>query len=119
MTDFKRLENEPLIGITGSLWTDNIKLWNAVIFGVEDTRFKDDIFKLTFEFAEKYLHKPPIFYTYTMQQDIPKKMTIAGLNPDITEAVVFQELKAKQIKVNQVVQIKKKESDGSQRKLPI
>ncbi|XP_026464685.1 uncharacterized protein LOC113367280 [Ctenocephalides felis] len=59
------------------------------------------------------------FYTYTMQHDIPKKITITGLNPDMTETVVLEELKAKGIKVKQVVQIKKKESDGSQRKLPI
>ncbi|XP_026471621.1 ubiquitin-conjugating enzyme E2-17 kDa-like [Ctenocephalides felis] len=60
MRDFKRLQNEPLIGMTGAPSTDNIMLWNAVIFGVEDTPFEDGTFKLTLEFSEEYPHKPPI-----------------------------------------------------------
>lgn len=35
-------------------------LWNAVIFGPDDTPFEDATFKLTMEFSEDYPNKPPI-----------------------------------------------------------
>ena len=31
--DFRRLKNDPPSGISGAPLTDNIMLWNAVIFG--------------------------------------------------------------------------------------
>ena len=37
MRDFKRLQNDPPQGIDGSPNPDNIMLWNAIIFGPEDT----------------------------------------------------------------------------------
>jgi hypothetical protein len=37
MRDFKRLRNDPPQGVNGSPNPDNIMLWNAVIFGPEDT----------------------------------------------------------------------------------
>lgn len=33
MRDFKRLQNDPPGGISGAPCSDNILLWNAVIFG--------------------------------------------------------------------------------------
>ena len=35
-------------------------LWNAVIFGPQETPFEDGIFKLTMEFSEEYPNKPPV-----------------------------------------------------------
>jgi ubiquitin-conjugating enzyme E2 A len=35
-------------------------LWNAVIFGPEDTPFEDGTFNLTLEFSEDYPNKPPV-----------------------------------------------------------
>lgn len=37
MRDFRRLQQDPPQGVNGSPNPDNIKLWNAVIFGPEDT----------------------------------------------------------------------------------
>lgn len=34
-------------------------LWNAVIFGPEETPFEDGTFKLRMEFTEEYPNKPP------------------------------------------------------------
>lgn len=59
MRDFKRLQSEPLSGMTGAPSPDNIMVWNAIIFGVEDTPFEDGTFKLLLEFSEEYPHKPP------------------------------------------------------------
>jgi Ubiquitin-conjugating enzyme len=35
--DFKRLQTDPPQGVNGSPNADNIMVWNAVIFGPEDT----------------------------------------------------------------------------------
>lgn len=37
MRDFKRLQQDPPQGVNGSPNADNIMLWNAVIFGPEET----------------------------------------------------------------------------------
>ena len=37
MRDFKRLQNDPPQGVNGSPKSDSIMLWNAVIFGPDDT----------------------------------------------------------------------------------
>ena len=37
MRDFRRLQQDPPQGVNGSPNPDNIMLWNAVIFGPEDT----------------------------------------------------------------------------------
>ncbi len=37
MRDFKRLQQDPPQGVNASPNADNIMLWNAVIFGPEDT----------------------------------------------------------------------------------
>ncbi|KIY94884.1 ubc1, ubiquitin carrier protein 1 [Monoraphidium neglectum] len=42
MRDFKRLRNDPPQGVNGSPNPDNIMLWNAVIFGPEDTPWDGD-----------------------------------------------------------------------------
>ncbi len=37
MRDFKRLQQDPPQGVNGSPNHDNIMIWNAVIFGPDDT----------------------------------------------------------------------------------
>ncbi|XP_048532145.1 ubiquitin-conjugating enzyme E2 2-like [Triticum urartu] len=37
MRDFKRLQQDPPAGISGAPHDNNITLWNAVIFGPDDT----------------------------------------------------------------------------------
>ncbi|KAJ3123164.1 Ubiquitin-conjugating enzyme E2 2 [Nowakowskiella sp. JEL0407] len=59
MRDFKRLQSDPPEGISGAPTPDNVLLWNAVIFGPEETPFEDGTFKLTLQFDESYPTKPP------------------------------------------------------------
>ncbi|KAL3901536.1 MAG: hypothetical protein SGCHY_000520 [Lobulomycetales sp.] len=73
MRDFKRLQSDPPegikpnptpssdmhAGISGSPCADNVLLWNAVIFGPEETPFEDGTFRLTLTFDESYPTKPP------------------------------------------------------------
>eukprot|EP00775_Hariotina_reticulata_P002401 gene2401-2705_t len=60
MRDFKRLRQDPPQGVNGSPNPDNIMLWNAVIFGPEDTPWDGGTFKLTLEFSEEYPNKAPV-----------------------------------------------------------
>ncbi|KAI3768622.1 hypothetical protein L2E82_19452 [Cichorium intybus] len=59
MRDFKRLQNDPPAGISGAPVDNNIMLWNAVIFGPDDTPWDGGTFKLTLQFSEDYPNKPP------------------------------------------------------------
>ncbi|KAK8452551.1 hypothetical protein SEVIR_5G129325v4 [Setaria viridis] len=43
MRDFKRLMQDPPAGISGAPQDSNILLWNAVIFGPDDTPWDGDI----------------------------------------------------------------------------
>ena len=60
MRDFKRLQQDPPQGVNGSPNPDNIMMWNAVIFGPEDTPWDGGTFKLTLEFSEEYPSKAPV-----------------------------------------------------------
>ena len=60
MRDFKRLQEDPPAGVSGAPGENNIMLWNAVIFGPQETPFEDGTFKLTLEFSEEYPNKPPV-----------------------------------------------------------
>ncbi|MEE6479310.1 hypothetical protein FKM82_012214 [Ascaphus truei] len=59
MRDFKRLQEDPPVGVSGAPSENNIMVWNAVIFGPEGTPFEDGTFKLVIEFSEEYPNKPP------------------------------------------------------------
>lgn len=59
MRDFKRLQEDPPAGVSGAPSENNILLWNALIFGPEDTPFEDGTFRLQLEFTEEYPNKPP------------------------------------------------------------
>lgn len=57
--DLKRIANEKPIGINAAPCPDNIMIWNAVIYGPEDTPFEDGTFKLVITFDETYPSKAP------------------------------------------------------------
>uniref|UniRef100_A0A8C0WCC3 UBC core domain-containing protein n=1 Tax=Castor canadensis TaxID=51338 RepID=A0A8C0WCC3_CASCN len=59
MWDFKQLQEDPPVGVSGAPSENNIMQWNAVIFGPEGTPFEDGTFKLVIEFSEEYPNKPP------------------------------------------------------------
>ncbi|URE29492.1 25.3 kDa vesicle transport [Musa troglodytarum] len=59
MRDFKRLQQDPPAGVSGAPQDNNILLWNAVIFGPDDTPWDGGTFKLTLQFTEDYPNKPP------------------------------------------------------------
>ncbi|KAM0683541.1 Ubiquitin-conjugating enzyme E2 2 [Mitosporidium daphniae] len=59
MRDFRCIQQDPPPGVAGSPLSDNIMLWQAVIFGPEDTPFEDGTFRLVLRFDESYPNKPP------------------------------------------------------------
>ena len=60
LRDFKKLHTDPPIGLSATPLEDNIMVWDAVIFGPEDTPWEGATFKLSLEFSEDYPNKPPI-----------------------------------------------------------
>eukprot|EP00161_Ancyromonas_sigmoides_P025922 TRINITY_DN8839_c0_g1_i11.p1 TRINITY_DN8839_c0_g1~~TRINITY_DN8839_c0_g1_i11.p1 ORF type:complete len:116 (+),score=16.57 TRINITY_DN8839_c0_g1_i11:40-348(+) len=59
MRDFKALRTDPPAGISAAPRADNIMLWDAVIFGPEDTPWDGGTFKLSLAFTEDYPNKAP------------------------------------------------------------
>ena len=59
MREFRRLQDDPPVGVSGAPLEDDIMKWNAIIFGPEDTPFEGGTFRLTMEFSEEYPHEPP------------------------------------------------------------
>lgn len=53
------IKEDPPAGVSGAPTEDNILMWEAIIFGPQDTPFEDGTFKLTLEFTEEYPNKPP------------------------------------------------------------
>jgi ubiquitin-conjugating enzyme E2 A len=60
VNDLKRVEQEDSSGIFASPQQNNILLWEAVIFGPDDTPWEGGSFKLLLEFSEEYPTKPPM-----------------------------------------------------------
>jgi ubiquitin-conjugating enzyme E2 A len=56
---YSRLQNDPPSGVTGAPMDTNIMLWQAVIFGPDDTPWEGGTFKLVLEFTEDYPNKAP------------------------------------------------------------
>jgi len=54
-----RLQNDPPSGVTGAPMDTNIMMWQAVIFGPDDTPWEGGTFKLVLEFTEDYPNKAP------------------------------------------------------------
>jgi ubiquitin-conjugating enzyme E2 A len=59
VNDLKRVEQEDSSGIFASPQQNNILIWEAVIFGPDDTQWEGGSFKLLLEFSEEYPTKPP------------------------------------------------------------
>jgi len=53
------LQNDPPSGVTGAPMDTNIMMWQAVIFGPDDTPWEGGTFKLVLEFTEDYPNKAP------------------------------------------------------------
>ncbi|CAA7036387.1 unnamed protein product [Microthlaspi erraticum] len=60
MWDFKRLQKDPPVGISGVPQDYNIMHWNALIFGPDDSPWDGGTFKLTIQFTEDYPNKLPV-----------------------------------------------------------
>lgn len=56
---FCSLQNDPPSGVTGAPMDTNIMVWQAVIFGPDDTPWEGGTFKLVLEFSEDYPNKAP------------------------------------------------------------
>lgn len=59
MRDLKKMCADSPPGVTGSPLSDNIMMWEAVIFGPKGTPYEDGTFRLKLEFTEEYPNKPP------------------------------------------------------------
>ena len=57
--DLKRLQQDAPHGVIATPKDNNIMLWNALIFGPDDTPFENGTFKLVMEFSVEYPNKPP------------------------------------------------------------
>jgi ubiquitin-conjugating enzyme E2 A len=55
----RSLQNDPPSGVTGAPMDTNIMVWQAVIFGPDDTPWEGGTFKLILEFTEDYPNKAP------------------------------------------------------------
>ena len=66
------------LGYAASPDPDNIFVWNAVVFGPEDTPWEDGVFKLTMTFPDEYPHKPPLvkFVTSVFHPNVYKNGNI-------------------------------------------
>ncbi|CAO3608953.1 unnamed protein product [Cunninghamella blakesleeana] len=56
MRDFKRLQSNPPGGVSGAPCSDNIMMWNAVIFGPADTPFEMPNKPPSVKFVSKMFH---------------------------------------------------------------
>mmetsp|Transcript_11038 Transcript_11038/g.12659 ORF Transcript_11038/g.12659 Transcript_11038/m.12659 type:complete len:155 (-) Transcript_11038:101-565(-) len=60
MRDLKKLQEDPSsTGVTAAPNEDNLMIWEAIIFGPENTPWEGGTFKLSMEFTEEYPNKAP------------------------------------------------------------
>ena len=57
--DFKRLQADPPAGVTAAPDDANILVWQAVIFGPDDTPWEGGTFRLEMNFSEDYPNEAP------------------------------------------------------------
>ena len=58
--DFKKIQVEESNGLLAVPKENNILIWEAIIFGPDDTDWEGGSFKLLLEFTEEYPNKPPL-----------------------------------------------------------
>lgn len=60
LSDLKAIKQEPPEGCSASPASeDNLFVWNATVFGPDDTPWEGGIFSLRITFGERYPDKPP------------------------------------------------------------
>lgn len=60
LSDLKSIKQDPPLGCSASPASDeNLFVWNATIFGPDDTPWEGGIFHLKITFSESYPGKPP------------------------------------------------------------
>jgi len=60
LNEFRQIQSNPPEGLTCVPERDNIMVWNAVIFGPDETSLQDGIFKVKLEFSREYPYEPPV-----------------------------------------------------------
>ena len=64
--EIKDLETSPILNCSaGPINEDNLTIWQATIFGPEDTPYHGGIFNLEIKFTTEYPFKPPSIYFTT------------------------------------------------------
>jgi len=60
LADLKAIQKDPPTGCSASpLTADDLSVWNATIFGPEDTPWEGGVFSLRLSFGEDYPVRPP------------------------------------------------------------
>ena len=81
LKDWKRLQDSSPQGYNAAPLEDNVLMWEAVIFGPEQSAWEGGIFKLLMEFSEEYPSKPPnvIFKTKMFHPNVMMHIIILDL----------------------------------------
>lgn len=59
--DLRKLQSDSPVGVTAApMGSSNLMVWEAVIFGPDDTDWEGGTFRLTMTFSEEYPGKPPV-----------------------------------------------------------
>ena len=76
--ELKDLEKQPIANCSAGPFENDMKLWQATIFGPEDTPYAGGVFKVGIKFTDQYPFKPPIinFITPIYHCNINKKGAI-------------------------------------------
>lgn len=85
MRDFSRLRDDPPHGVAGAPCSDNVMVWNAVIFGPENTPFEDGTFRLLLVFDDNYPTKPPHTVRFVTEMFHPNIYTNGNVCLDILQ----------------------------------
>ena len=59
LSDFENMQNNPSDNFSAVPNETNVMIWNAVIFGPQDSPYEDGVFKLTLTFCDEYPYIPP------------------------------------------------------------
>ena len=59
LSDFENIQNNPSDNFSAVPNETNVMIWNAVIFGPQDSPYEDGVFKLTMTFCDEYPYIPP------------------------------------------------------------